>query len=171
MTSTEAGGRRTGAHLAEWAAVSFGMAVGAYFVIVVLTGFSMDYEIDRNPVLVWSGAAGAAGVIGWYGWVVRRRSLHGDSRSPQAGASRWSLATGTVLWVFGVWADATRLDRAAVDYGELVPRDPPWWPVWVSAAAVAAAASLLYARRRGMLRRALWSLPLQALWWLAVAAV
>ena len=87
---------------------------------------------------------------------------------PGAAIVPWLLVSGAVLWLAGVWADSTRLKWSAADYGDLVPRDPPFWPVWLPAAAVVAVMSLLYARRRGVLRWALWSLPLQALWWLSL---
>ena len=162
--------RRIGARLTEWISVAIVVAGAAYFVVVLLTGFSMDYIIDRNPVLVWSGAAGAAGISAWHGWVIRCRDTHpgGWRTMPGAGQSIWALVSGAVLWLIGVWVDSTRLNRRAVEYGELVPRDPLLWPIWVPAAVVAAGVSLLYARRRGVLRWALWSLPLQALWWAAL---
>ena len=171
MASSETiGGRGVGEKIAEWVIVSLGVAVTAFFAVALSTGFSEDYIIDRNPVLVWSGVAGAAGTIAWHGWTIRCRDVYpGDKKAvPGAGIVPWLLVSGAVLWLVGVWADSTRLKWTAVNHGDLVPRDPPFWPVWLPAAAVVAVISLLYARRRGVLRWALWSLPLQALWWLSL---
>ncbi len=171
MASSETiGGRGVGEKIAEWVSVTLGVAGVAYFVVVLMTGFSMDYMIDRNPVLVWSGVVGTAGTVAWHGWTIRCRDIYpGDKKAvPGAGIVPWLLVSGAVLWLFGVWADSTRLNRAAVNHGDLVPRDPPFWPIWLPSAAVVAVISLLYARRRGVLRWALWSLPLQALWWLSL---
>ena len=156
------------AEVAEWAAVSFVAAIVVYFAAGLLSGFSMDYEVHRNQVLVWSAVAGGAGFSAWYGWAVHSRGTHsgGVWAIPGSALAVWALATGAVLWLAAALTDTSRLDTSVVEYGELVPRVPVEWGMWVPLAVVAAL-PLLYARRRGVLRWAIASLPLQALWWWA----
>ena len=156
------------AEVAEWVAVSVVAAIAVYFAAGLLTGFSMDYEVQRNQALVWSAAAGGAGFSAWYGWAVRSRGAHsgGVWGIPGSALAVWALAAGAVLWLAAALTDTSRLDTSAVEYGELIPRVPVQRAMWVPLAVVAAL-SLLYARRRGVLRWAIAALPLQVLWWWA----
>ncbi len=150
----------------EWTGITCAVAVAVYFASFLLTGFSMDYEIRHNQMLVWSAVAGGIGVSACYGWLAYNRDIGGIWGVPGSAKAVWALASGAVLWFAAAFTDMARLSTSAVEYGELAPRIPVEWWQWVPLAIVTVS-SLLYARRRGMLRWAAVLLPLQVLWWSA----
>jgi len=156
------------AKFAEWVAVTCVAAIAVFFA-ASMVGFHMDYVVNSNRVLVWSVAAGGAGFSVWYGWIVSARGTHGRGVwvIPGSRPGAWALSSGAVLWLAAALVDRSRLDLASVEYGELVPRVPAEWGMWVPLAVIAAC-SLLSARRSGLVRWGLASLPIQILWWWAV---
>ena len=158
----------TAAKCTEWAAVTCAAAIAVLFAVSFLTGPTINFDAHRNQVLVWSAVAGGVGFSAWYGWIVRNRGVYsgGVWAIPGSAPAVWALSTGAVLWLAAAGVDQSRLDTRSVEYGELVLRVQVEWGMWVPLAVVAAL-SLLYARRRGVMRWAMASLPLQALWWWA----
>ncbi|MDE0606333.1 MAG: hypothetical protein OXH78_04155 [Acidimicrobiaceae bacterium] len=153
---------------AEWAVMTFVMMYVVYFAAGLMTGFSMDYEVHRNHMLVWAAVAGGVGFSACYGWLVYNRGVYADGlwAIPGSAKALWTLTTGAALWVAAVAVDQSRLNMGSVEYGELVPRIPVAWWMWIPLA-IAASLSLLHASRRGVSRWAIASLPLQAMWWSA----
>ena len=133
--STDLPGTRwaTFAECAEWAAVTCAAAIAVFFATGLLTGFSMDYEVHRNQVLIWSAVAGGAGFSAWYGWIVHSRGTHSGGlwAIPGSAPAVWAPTTGAVLWLAAAVTDQSRLDTSAVEYGEIVPRVPVEWGMWV----------------------------------------
>ena len=156
------------AKFAEWTAVTCAAAIAVFFA-ASMVGFHMDYVVHSNRVLVWSAAAGGAGFSAWYGWIVHERGTHGRGVWAIPGSIPWvwALSSGAVLWLAAALVDRSRLDLGSVAYGGLVPRVPVEWGMWVPLAVIATL-SLLSARRFGLVRWGLASLPIQILWWWAV---
>ncbi len=154
--------------LVEWIAVTFGVAVVVFVSACLLTGPAIGYDAHYNHMLVWSAAAGAAGLSAWHAWLLHNRGTRsgGVWSIPGSAPAVWALATGAVLWLAAMLIDKSRLNPIGLGDDEFVVRAPVEQGMWVPLAAVATL-SLLYARRRGVLRWAVASLPLQALWWWA----
>lgn len=143
------------------------VAVTVFFVAGVLNGgFHLDHQTRYNMMLVWSAIAGGIGVSACHAWLAYNRDIGGIRDIPGASEAVWTLAYGAVLWLFAAFTDKSRIDTSGFEQNTPVPRVPVEWGMWVPLV-VAASVSLLYARRRGMLRWATILLPLQALWWSA----
>ena len=149
---------------AEWIVITCAVAVAVFFASTLMTGFHMDYEMRYNQMLIWSAAAGGIGVSACHAWLAYNRDIGGIRDIPGSAAAVWTLAYGAVLWFFAALTDMARLNTSGFEHGELVPRGPIEGGHWVPLGIVASL-SLLYARRRGLLRWATMLLPLQALWW------
>ena len=158
----------SGVKVAEWVGVTAAVSVAVFFVVAML-GFHMDYALHTNRVLAWSAVAGGVGFSAWYAWIGHARDRNGGRIRdiPSSVPVLWSLTSATALWLAAALVDRSRLDWGSAEYGALVPRVPVVWGMWVPLAAVAAL-SLLTARKFGLVRSGLASLPLQALWWWAV---
>lgn len=126
----------------------------------------MDYQTHYNMVLVWSAIAGGIGVSACHAWLAYNRDIGGIRDIRGAAEVVWTLAYGAVVWLFAALTDKSRIDASGLEQDTLVSRVPVEWGMWAPLVIIASI-SLLYARRRGMLRWATILLPLQALWWTA----
>ena len=158
----------TAAKFTEWARVTCVVAITVLFAVSFFTGPTIGYDAHRNHMLVWAAVAGGVGFSACYGWLVYNRGVYADGlwAIPGSAKALWTLTTGAALWVAAAAVDQSRLNMGSVEYGELVPRIPVAWWMWIPLA-IAASLSLLHASRRGVSRWAIASLPLQAMWWSA----
>ncbi|MCQ3812988.1 MAG: hypothetical protein KTU85_01010 [Acidimicrobiia bacterium] len=157
--------------VAEWFCVTIVVTLVAFFAISLGAGWHLDYDVRYNPALVWWGVAGTVLLSFWYGWFVLIRDLHmGRLRKIHGFAAvGWLLTSGAILWLVAALVDMSRLIPSNdLEHGELLKRVAVEWGAWIPFLLVLPLPFLL-ARRFGVNKIALASLPLQAfLWWAAL---